>query len=143
MKTKICFKCKKEKPISDYYKHSGMTDGHVGKCKECNKKDVQDNYIKNIDYFREYNRKRHKLPHAKKYNADMQRLKKKEHNAHNRVYNKYTRIDKFKKPKNCSICNKTKCRIVGHHDDYNKPLDIIWLCDSCHQKLHVKLREVA
>ena len=35
---KTCFKCNTEKPLSDYYKHTKMGDGHLGKCKECTKK---------------------------------------------------------------------------------------------------------
>jgi len=38
---KKCFKCNKEKPINDFYKHPAMPDGHLGKCKECTKKDVK------------------------------------------------------------------------------------------------------
>ena len=68
MEFKTCSnpKCNKEKPLSDFYKHSQMKDGHLNKCKECIKKNVLDHREKNIDKIREYDRKRGKSPHRLK-----------------------------------------------------------------------------
>jgi ribosomal protein L44E len=44
MTAKICFKCRIDKPLNEYYKHPQMADGHLNKCKQCAKKDVSENF---------------------------------------------------------------------------------------------------
>jgi ribosomal protein S27AE len=47
---------------------------------------------------------------------------------------------KLTKPNKCSICGREyeypRRFIVGHHDDYNKPFEVRWMCKKCHFKLH-------
>lgn len=38
----------------------------------------------------------------------------------------------------CEQCGDPKA--VGHHEDYDRPLDLIWLCRSCHRKNHILIR---
>lgn len=43
----------------------------------------------------------------------------------------------LKKPNECTECG-SNIKIEGHHEDYSKPLEVIWLCKSCHTKRHSK-----
>ena len=47
---------------------------------------------------------------------------------------------KLIKPTCCSKCN-TETKIEGHHEDYTKPLEVIWVCRSCHRQLDKLLKQ--
>jgi hypothetical protein len=131
-----CFKCLKVLPLSEFYKHPQMGNGHIGKCKECNKKDVRDNYRKRRPQYAAYGRERDQRPEYKE--------KKKEYQRKRRA----RRPDKYKA--NCATSNAIRdkrldrgpCEECGsvfveaHHDDYSKPLDVRWLCFRHHRLLH-------
>jgi len=38
-------------------------------------------------------------------------------------------------PTKCDICNSTD-KIQGHHENYNNPLKVMWICQLCHQEIH-------
>lgn len=39
----------------------------------------------------------------------------------------------------CERCGQPPAgrALQGHHTDYSKPLDVVWLCPPCHQQVHV------
>uniref|UniRef100_A0A6M3LQA7 HNH endonuclease n=1 Tax=viral metagenome TaxID=1070528 RepID=A0A6M3LQA7_9ZZZZ len=39
-------------------------------------------------------------------------------------------------PGKCEACNRGDY-IQAHHEDYNKPTEVLWLCASCHKKAHM------
>ena len=39
----------------------------------------------------------------------------------------------------CDECG-SKNYVDAHHSDYSRPLDVVWLCRSCHKRLHSKGR---
>src|SRR5664280_2931354 len=53
----------------------------------------------------------------------------------------YRRVHElYPNPEPCAICGAPgKHR---HHPDYRKPFDIVWLCESCHHKLHPRNKKV-
>ena len=52
-------------------------------------------------------------------------------------------------PGKCSQCGSVgifrdgRNSIQGHHDDYNKPLEVRWLCQSCHHEWHKHNKAIA
>lgn len=45
------------------------------------------------------------------------------------------RNGKLIKPNKCTQCKRVT-KLSGHHDDYSKPLELLWLCSSCHKLKH-------
>jgi hypothetical protein len=61
----------------------------------------------------------------------------KAHNATTRA----VKSGKLIRPDHCTKC-LIPCIPQAHHDDYNKPLDVLWLCPICHAQRHVELSRV-
>lgn len=114
---KTCFKCKAEKPLTEFYVHPQMGDGRLNKCKECTRKDVRQNYESNADYYRAYDRKRGYRPGDPHKVAARMAVRKLE-----------------KQP--CEVGVDCSGRIEAHHDDYTKPLEVRWLCKKHHGEVH-------
>lgn len=138
---KECFKCKTVKPLSEFYKHSGMADGHLNKCKQCTKKDVGEHRERNIERIREYDRKRGKQADRIRSSTEITRLWREEDKRRSRAHASVSRAIREGSLVRacCERCGNPKS--VAHHDDYDKPLAVTWLCQPCHKQRHKELKE--
>lgn len=113
---KTCFKCGESKPYSEFYKHAQMGDGYLGKCKECTKADVRKYWRTNVDVLSQTDLMRRKI--------------KKQANT---AVGNAIRDGRLVKDAACHYCRTDQQKLVAHHWDYYRPLDVTWLCLRCHR----------
>ena len=120
MDTKTCTKCNRDLPLSEYHKDNRKGRGYYSSCHSCKagyKTANKDNLLV-----------------AQK---DRNKRKRAELTPKRKVWNKVyyaVKVGKIIKPDTCQICGTTD-NIQAHHEDYNKPFDIIWVCQHCHVEL--------
>jgi hypothetical protein len=132
---KVCFKCKKTKTLNDFYKHKGMADGYLGKCKDCTKQDTRRHRFEN-ESVREYDKKRYKIPERRAHVAMVSKKWRMEnpegYRAHTAIGNAIRDKKIIRMP--CEVCGNKKTH--AHHEDYSKPFEVKWLCPLHHHRLH-------
>lgn len=132
---KECFKCKIVKPLTDFYVHKQMKDGHLNKCKNCTKNDVRGNTIENSKNpeYKENERKRGRMKYKRLY----QGITKRKNPIYNiRYIEKYPEKNTIRYiSKNIKNPDKT---LQKHHWSYNieDALNVIWLTAKQHKKAH-------
>ena len=132
-----------------------MADGHLNKCIDCCKAASNQRRKEKIDEIREYDRKRGELHHRKEANRIRQKTEKgkeahrlsmlkyeeryKNRKAAHIIFSNAVRDKKvFKLP--CFVCGELN--VEGHHPDYERPLDVVWLCEKHHKETHKMANEI-
>ena len=127
-----------------------MGDGLLGKCKECTKKDTKERIARKsieqpwVDQERERCRIKAELARACGRDSKTSAEKRKQWEsrnphkklAHNKVSNAI-RDGFLLKKEICEDCLVEKAK-HAHHEDYSKPLEVVFLCFKCHGKRHHK-----
>lgn len=136
---KTCNKCKAVLPADEFYKHSKSADGYLDKCKDCHRRLVGENRLKNLERIREYDRERAHNPDRKARQIETTRRWRaadpRRAHCHNAV--RYA-VKKGKlTPTPCKQCSHEKA--YAHHDNYDEPLNVVWLCQPCHKQRHKEL----
>ena len=153
---KNCFKCGNTKGVDDFYRHLSMKDGRLGKCKDCAKADSNANRKASLEYYRDYDRGRAMLPKRVSARAEYSISEPGRQSHKNASYrwdsgnphkksaqtavNNAVRDGKlFKQP--CEVCGEPETH--GHHEDYLKPLEVMWLCPKHHSARHAEIRRLS
>lgn len=120
IETKICTKCKRELPLTQFHRYNRRGATHYPQCRDCKAQYKKENKDKLL--ISQYARR--KNPSAE------DKLKKKAWNALNNALKKGTKL----KSEFCEVCGASD-NIQAHHADYSKPIEVTWCCQMCHARL--------
>ena len=137
--SKSCFKCNNILPLTEFYKHTAMGDGHLGKCKVCTKEDVNKHRLNNLEKVRKYDRDRAKNPERAKIAAELTKIWRQQDSRRHRCHSAVARAIRSGKLEKmaCCVCGAEKS--LAHHESYDRPLDVVWYCQIHHSARHKEM----
>jgi hypothetical protein len=118
-------------------------DGYLNKCKTCCRIHATANRLKNIERIRQYDAERGKNPNRIAEGVRRTKEKRQSDPRYMRCHNAVARalksgaLQRF----NCERCGHEKS--VAHHESYDHPLQVMWLCTPCHSQRHKELDAIA
>lgn len=121
--TKTCTRCGLEKVRErDFRREAKRRDGRASQCKECDA--------------------RHRAQHLQRqyeHVAAWRAANPEKFRAQSILGNAVKRGELQRQP--CQHCGEP--RTHGHHSDYTKPLEVMWLCAVCHKEEHARMAQKA
>lgn len=130
-----CSKCKLWKPKADFSKLVTSVRGYKSTCKACDSKDHRQWREGDPERFVGYSKG------FREENAEYLRQKAREQRAAAPKVAKAREIIQNEirrgtlQPQSCEVCGSTR-NVHAHHDDYDKPLVVRWLCRPHHADWH-------
>ena len=144
MTRKLCGGCLRVKDYCEFHKNPSNSTGMHSRCAECTNRERREHRrskppTKPLFETREQSKAGTViLPKVPEAPAD----KKTQNRCHHRVA-KAINMGVLSRPKRCTICRRTTEEVGvlhAHHEDYNNPLSVIFLCKSCHEIVHGRKR---
>lgn len=140
-KERVCVRCEQNKPIGEFNKNISLLSGRERACKVCKRVDDARRYYrsreKRLKKGKEYDQRQYVKDRKRIYSKERYRAEPIKAKARMIVNNMIT-LGKLLR-KSCTVCGEVKSE--AHHEDYNKPLWIEWLCRKHHFIRHRKYNE--
>jgi hypothetical protein len=155
---KPCKKCGETKPFSEFYANPQLRDGHINTCKPCWTAKGREYHAKPENKERKRIRQREYRSNPEKKAMELRAEKAWRTEPRNRVKltekqraYRQQHADRYRAHRLVAYAVKTgrlakgACCICGdeaeaHHDDYNQPLQVRWLCRRHHVQTHIEAR---
>lgn len=135
---RLCKDCERMRPLELLCSNATSVAGRMNLCKECASSRERKKYRQNpkLKYERtEAYRKTERGKQVKQKTYTNMWAKYPEKMKARVAVGYAVRSGKLIKPTLCPRCGKAG-RIEGHHPDYSKSLEVLWLCSYCHKGEH-------
>jgi len=145
--TKRCRVCREKKPLTEFNRDRRNKDGRQSLCRVCDRAKTKAYTEANPEKKRE--REKRRVGRRREYMRRwFERNREKVEERRKTLYSDEIRArrklrdavqsGRVTKPECCEACGErlAPLQIEGHHEDYSKPLEVIWLCRACHSALH-------
>lgn len=138
---KTCSRCKKTKPLEQFFRDRSKADGRHSQCKVCQsarekvyRQSEEGKIVRKV-----YEQSEKGKIAFRKYLAANPEKKQ----AANSV-GYATQVGILVRPNTCEHCLEFHDKIEAHHESYAKlmRLVVVWLCRACHKKEHQRLKEL-
>ena len=158
MEIKRCPRCKQELSVTLFYHDKLSMDGYSFYCKQCTRviqiisrekhaaRQIENHhkyYLNHKDEIAKRDKEYRRTPQGKRVNVKKyyrMRAKYPEKFKAREQLRDAVKSGKIKRGV-CEVCGSPKTE--GHHPDYNKPLEVKWLCQRHHRELEGRLLVVA
>lgn len=140
-----CLKCHQRLDVDEFYLNR-RTNYRSARCKACTCAAVRANRARRLDYYQQYDRMRFDVGGARSAcSAEAKARAGAAWLARNKVKRRCHGITAkaiasgLLKRGPCAVCG-TADDIDAHHEDYDKPLAVVWLCKTHHGETRRKQR---
>ena len=127
---KQCSKCKQVLPLDSFYNNKAIRTGKSSQCMSCHRENVK------------------KYEQSEKGRQNVRGISERQYYKHIEKKRAKAKVKyavlrgELVKPETCSRCPSTVL-VEGHHPDYSKPLEVLWLCRVCHKEEHGRLKDLS